>query len=191
MEVEFKSDWLVTQIELLKTLRGYEKKGVNNKIGCIDYVASDGDEKKLLRVIIDPKLNISKAYTDTIRSTKEFLENENYGDAVILAEEVSQGAKKLIREEESLDYISPALVHPYSPSELIYAIQKKTGELCKLRCGKVPKTESDCKGYQDGEYTCPVRRISDNADFHAERGWLELLMNDFSQLVGLQREMNE
>ena len=191
MEAELKSGWLVTQIELLKTLHGYEKKGVNNKIGCIDYVASDGDENKLLRVVIDPKLNISKAYTDTIRSTKELLENENYGDAVILAEKVSQGAKKLIREEESLDYISPALVHPYSPSELIYAIQKKTGELCKLRCGKVPKTESDCKGYQDGEYTCPVRRISDNADFHAERGWLELLMNDFSQLVGLQREMNE
>jgi len=191
MEAELKSGWLVTQIELLKTLHGYEKKGVNNKIGYIDYVASDGDEKKLLRVVIDPKLNTSKAYPDIIRSTKELLENENYGDAVILAEKVSQGAKKLIREEESLDYISPALKHPYSLTELIYAIQKKTGELCKLRCGKVPKTESDCKGYQDGEYTCPVRQISDNANFHAERGWLELLMNDFSQLVGLQREMNE
>jgi len=192
MEVEFKSDWLVTQIELLKALHGYEKNGVNKEIGSIDYVAGgDGAEKKLLRVIIDPKLNISKAYTDTIRSTKEFLENEDYGDAVILAEEVSQGAKSLIREEKRLDYISPALVHPYSPSELIYAIQKKTGELCKLRCGKVPRTESDCKGYQDGEYTCPVRRISDNADFHAERGWLELLMNDFSKLVKLPMEMNE
>ena len=49
MEVEFKSDWLVTQIELLKAIHGHEKNGVNDEIGSIDYVASsDGDEQKLL-----------------------------------------------------------------------------------------------------------------------------------------------
>jgi len=170
MEVGFRSEWLAIQIELLKAIHGYEKNGVNDEIGSIDYVASgDGDEKKLLRVIIDPKANRSKANTDTIRTTIEFLENEDYDEAVILAEEVTQGAKSLIRGKKNLHYISLGLEHPYSISEFIYAIQKKTSELCKLKCGKVPKTERDCKGYQDGEYKCLVRRISDDADFHADR----------------------
>jgi len=192
MDVELKSDWLVTQIELLKAIHGYEKNGVNDETGSIDYVASiDGDKKKLLRVIIDPKVNVSKANTDTIRTIKAFLENENYDEAVILAEEVTQGAKSLIRDKKNLRYISPGLERPYSISELIYAIQKKTSELCKLRCGKIPKTEEDCKGYQDGEYTCPARRISDDADFHADRRWLQLMMNDFLKLVTLWRELNK
>ena len=191
MEVEFKSDWLVIQIELLKAIHGYEKNGVNDEIGSINYVASgDGDEKKLLRVIIDRKDNISKANTDTIRTTIEFLENEDYDKAVILSEEFTEGAKSLIRKKKNLNYIFPEL-HPHSIPDIVYATQIKTGELCKLRCGKVPKTERDCKGYQDGEYTCPVRRISDDADFHAERKWLQLLMNDFSKLVTLWRELIE
>ena len=185
MEVGLSSDWLVTQIELLKALNGYEMERINDEIGSIDYVASGDDEKKLLRVIIDPEVNISKADTDKIRKTIAFLEVENYDEAIILAEEFTYGAEKLIREKKGLDYISSDLEHPYSISELIYAIQEKTWELCKLICGKVPKTESDCK------HSCPVRRISDDADFHAERRWLTLLMNDFSQLVKLLREMNE
>ena len=191
MEVEFKSDWLVIQIELLKAIHGYEKNGVNDEIGSINYVASgDGDEKKLLRVIIDRKDNISKANTDTIRTTIEFLENEDYDKAVILSEEFTEGAKSLIRKKKNLNYIFPEQ-HPHSIPDIVYAIQIKTMELCKLRCGKVPKTERDCKGHQDGEYTCPVRRISDDADFHAERKWLQLLMNDFSKLVTSWRELIE
>ncbi len=192
MEVESKSDWLVTQIELLKAIHGYEQNGVNDEIGSIDYVASgDGDEKKLLRVIIDHKANRSKANTDTIRTINEFLDKENYDEAVILAKEVTQGAKSLIRGKKNLHYISLGLERPYSISELIYAIQEKSSELCKLRCGKVPKTEKDCNGYQDGEYTCPVRRISDDADFHADRKWLKLLMNDFSKLTNLWKELDK
>lgn len=185
MEVDLSSDWLVTQIELLKSLHGYEMKGINDEIGSIDYVASGGNEKKLLRVIIDPKFNVSKADMDTTRKTIALLEEEDYDEAVILAEGVTHGAKKLIVEKKGLNYISPDLKHPHSISELLYAIQEKMWELCELRCGKVPKTESDCKR------SCPVRQISDDADFHAERRWLWLLMNGFSKLVTLQREMNE
>jgi len=51
--------------------------------------------------------------------------------------------------------------------------------------------ESECKGYQDGEYSCPVRRISDDVDFHTEKRWAKLLMIDFTKLVTLRREMDE
>jgi hypothetical protein len=55
----------------------------------------------------------------------------------------------------------------------------------------LPDTEEDCKGFVDREYRCDVRRVSDDSDFHARMGWLRLLMNDFSRLIELQRELDQ
>jgi uncharacterized protein YqgV (UPF0045/DUF77 family) len=189
MEVEIRSDWLINQTEFLKTLHGYEKHGVNYEVGSIDYVTSDeGDERKLLRVIKDPKNYTSKATADTIKTTINFLENEDYDDTLILSEKFTEVAKRLIRKEENLDYISPESP-PDSISDIIYAVQMKTRELCKVTCGKVPETEKNCKGFVDGEYNCQVRRISDDADFHTEKKWQQMLMKDFFKLVAHWKEL--
>lgn len=191
MEVELKSDWLVNQIELMKTLHGYEMEGINTEIGSIDYIASgDDDEEKLLRVIIDPWLNAGKL--DFKKTTKivESLEKEDYDEVVIMAEEFTEASLRILREN-NIDYLSPTMKPRYSIFEVMDAIQRLTHELCRAKCGKVPTREGDCKGHQEGEYTCPVRLVSDNADFHAERKWPWLLKKDFSQLVNLRREMNE
>ena len=186
MEVELKSEWLVNQIELMKTLHGYKLEETNDEIGSIDYVASGDDHgKRLLRVIIDPWLNAGKV--DFKKSTKivESLEKEDYDEVIIMAGEFTEAAKRILREN-NINYTSPNTKPRYSLFELIEAIQRLTHELCISKCGKVPTTEGDCKGYQDGEYTCQVRRISDDADFHAERGWQWLLMKDFSKIVTLR-----
>lgn len=191
MDVEFKSDWLVTQIELLKFLHGYEIYIVNEKMGCIDYVDDGGDHgKKLLRVMFDPQSNESRAVAETITKTVEHLEREGYEEAVVLAEDFTKVAKTRLRRNH-IRFISPDAGQRFSISELLAAIQGKVNELCKAKCGKVPTRESDCKGHRDGKYTCPVRRISDDADFHAERRWLKLLMKDFLKLFELRREMSK
>jgi hypothetical protein len=71
--------------------------------------------------------------------------------------------------------------------ELLSAIQSLTEKLCIQRCGKVPETEDDCEGYKKGKLVCPVRCISDNADFHAERGWVRQLRIDFENLVKVEK----
>lgn len=140
-------------------------------------------------MIVDPQLNASKAYMETISKTLEAVEDGPYDEATILASRLTKASKRLVRREEGLEYVSPEYEH-YSFIELIDAIQYKTRELCEAKCGKFPKSEEDCNGYRDGEYTCPVRRVSDDADFHAERRWLQLLMKDFSRLVMLQKELD-
>jgi len=186
--IELKSDWQDLQVELQKSLHGYEAAEVNEEIGSIDYVTGkDSEEKKLLRVIVDPDLRASKADFNITSKTLEDLEDGRYDEIMILASGLTESSKRLVGKERDLEYISPKNEH-YSLMELIDAIQKQTRELCIERCGTFPKKEKDCKGYRDGEYTCPVRRISDDADFHSERRWLELLMNDFSKLISLHRE---
>jgi len=190
MEVELKSEWLVIQIELLTFLHGYEMKGFNDKIGYVDYVADSGNRKKLLRVMFNPQSNESRAYAETMTKIAKHLEKEGYDEAIIMAEKFTHVAKKRLIKK-NIQFISPDGAPRFSTSELLAAIQGKVNELCKAKCGKVPTRESDCKGHRDGKYTCKVRRISDDADFHAERRWLKLLMKDFLKLFELKREMSK
>ena len=119
------------------------------------------------------------------------MDGEGYELAIIIAEEFTYGAVKLIREDENLDYISKEDRTPFSTTEILYAIQVKTFKLCESICGKAPTTEDECKGYRNGKYSCAVRRISDDADFHYERSWLRLLLNDFYELVNIKEETNK
>ncbi|MGD2200990.1 MAG: hypothetical protein PVJ38_05095 [Candidatus Bathyarchaeota archaeon] len=189
-DVDLQTDWQDTQLELLKTLEGYKIVNKNEELGSLDYVAENEDgEKKLLRVMIDPKFNASAAYLVTIKKTLESVEEGPYEEATILAKRLTKASRRLVRSEGDLEYISNKK-EPYSHFEVIEALQNLTTELCTLKCGSVPQTEGDCEGYNDGEYSCNIRRISDDADFHAKMGWLKLLMNDFSRLITLQREIN-
>jgi hypothetical protein len=184
--------WLTNQVELMKTIHGYEKKGPNDDVGGVDYVARDSEVEKLLTVVLDPKLKTSKVDMETIRKMIDSIEEEGYGRAIIIAEDFTYGAKKLIRKTENLDYVSPGLESPYSLYEMVYAIQRKTMELCESICGKTPSMEA-CGGlYREGpikHYTCQVRRVSDDSDFHADMGWKTLLYVDFSKLVKMKEEM--
>lgn len=188
--------WLTSEVELIKTIHGYEVEGPNEEVGSIDYVSREkGEGVKLLRVILDPKSGKSKADQKKIQKTLDNLENEEYSDTLIVAEEFTQGAIRTVKETEHLDYLSPRLWKPHSSFEIIYAIQKKTEELCESMCGKVPTTEEECKGYgEEGplrRYNCQVRRISDDSDFHAKMGWTPLLISDFNSLLKIQREIDD
>jgi hypothetical protein len=199
MEIELKSDWQDTQVEFLKSLYGFEIEDVdenvevarvNKEVGILDYVTeNDDDEKILLRVIVDPEFNASKAYIDITEKTLEDVENDGFDEAIIVANKFTKASKRLLRKKEDLDYIS-FKNRRHSFFELIESIKNLTYEICEAKCGEFPTREEDCEGYQDGRYTCEARRISDDADFHTEMRWLKLLMNDFSRLVAFQRKMN-
>lgn len=186
MEFELKSDWQELHVELLKSLHGYEFKELNDETGYVDYVAEgEGDERKLLRVIVGPKLHASKAFARTVEDTLEQLEDDEYDEATLVANSFTSASKRLVGEEDALEMISPRESF-HSTTEVFGAIQSLVTSLCETKCGGLPKTEEDCKGLVDGEYRCKVRRVSDDSDFHARMGWLHLLMNDFSRLIELQ-----
>ena len=189
MEVELKSDWQEVEVELLKSLHGYEFKDVNNEIGYVDYVTRGiGDKKKLLRVIVDPKYRASRAYVKIVEDTLEQLKDKEYNKATFIAKSFSSASRRLVSEANTLDMNSLSNM-PHSTTEIIGASQNLVGSLCEMKCGGLPKSEEDCKGLVDGDYLCEIRRISDDSDFHARMGWLPMLMSDFSRLVDLQKDV--
>jgi hypothetical protein len=190
MEVELKSDWQELQVELLKNLHGYEFNDMNDETGYVDYVAEgEGDERKLLRVIVGPKHHASRAFARIIEDTLEQLEDDEYDKATIIANSFTNASKRMVGKEDTLEMIS-IKESRHSTTEVFGAIQNLVASLCETKCGELPKTEEDCKGLVDGDYRCEVRRVSDDSDFHAKMGWLHLLMNDFSRLIELQSKMD-
>jgi hypothetical protein len=188
MEVELKSNWQKIEVELLKTLHEYKFKSENKKIGYIDYVAKDiDDNKKLLRVIVDPKHRATKAFVKTVDDTLDQLEDKKFSKVTLVAKSFSSASMRLVKKAKYLEMIS--LSHtPNTTSEVIKANQSQVDSLCELKCGYLPQIQEDCKGFVNGDYSCEIRRISDDSDFHARMGWLHMLKNDFSRLIEFKKE---
>jgi DNA-binding XRE family transcriptional regulator len=176
-------------VELLKCLGEINKPELNEEMGSIDYVIDDGKTKKLIRAMVDERQNSAPAYVDTIRTTITELDEGKYDEALILSKRITDSAHELVSQYENLDVITPKMKHIFSLVEVLSAIQKKTLDLCVLKCGKAPETKEDCEGKKGRTYTCDIRRISDDATFHATMKWKDVLFEDFYNLCEIEKEL--
>ncbi|RLI03134.1 hypothetical protein DRO31_02540 [Candidatus Bathyarchaeota archaeon] len=189
MEIEYESDWMSPTVELLKCLGEINKPEINEEMGSIDYVINEGDKKKLIRAMVDENQNSAPAYVDTIRATINELEEEKYDEALILSKRITDSAHDIVTQQDNLDVITPKMKHIFSLVEVLSAIQKKTRDLCVIKCGKAPETREDCQGKKGRTYTCDIRRISDDATFHATMKWKDVLFEDFYNLCAIEKEL--
>ena len=189
MEIEYESEWMTPTIELMKCLGQLGKPSKNEDIGSIDYVVGKGNERKLVRAIVNEDNQVAPAYVNVIRGTIEELDENQYKEAIILSKRATNSAYDLVANEENLSIITPQTTNDFSLIEVLSAIQKKTLDLCKIQCGKAPKTKEDCKGKVGRVYECDIRRISDDATFHAKMKWKKVLLEDFNHLCEKEREM--
>ncbi len=189
MEIEYESDWMSPTVELLKCLGEINKPKQNEEMGSIDYVIDDGKTRKLIRAMVDEHQNSAPAYVDTIRATITELEEKKYEEALILSKRITDSAFELVGQYENLDVITPKMKHIFSLVEVLSAIQKKTRDLCVIKCGKAPETKEDCDGKKGRTYTCDIRRISDDATFHATMKWKDVLFEDFYNLCEIEKEL--
>ncbi len=184
--MELDSKWLNTQVELYKALEGYELTELNEQGGYVDYISEKGDEKKLLRVLITDNFTDAKGYINDVEEIIQDSEKKEIDKATILAKMLSKASRELVKTDGKISFVSEEFKPLYTPFELMLAVGKKVEELCTVRCGKLPSKEEECKSSQKWEMPCQVRRVSDDADFHAEMQWTDLLYDDFSKLVELE-----
>lgn len=184
--IEYKSNWQQTTVELMKTLHGYREESYDKSIGSIDYVAVEKDSKHLMRALVGEDGSSSPCYLENVNQLIEAMKEKNVDEALLLANRFTSSARQKIRKKTNMDYLSSRVDYHYGVGDLAYAIQQKTVELCRETCGAPPKNEDNCKGRDGGRYSCPVRRVSDDATFHAEMGWDHVLLEDFQKLLEIQ-----
>jgi hypothetical protein len=189
MQIEYDSDWIGPTVELLKCLENTDKPIKNEEIGSIDYIVDEDNHKKLIRAMIDKKNKAAPISIDTIRTTIKDLDEEKYDEAIILSKSISDAAHNIVKQQKNLDVITPDTKHNFNILEILSSIQKKTIDLCKIKCGKAPETKDDCMGKNGRKYECDVRKLSDDATFHAQMKWKEILFEDFNNICKIENEM--
>lgn len=184
---EIDTDWLQTQIELLKTLDDYELTSINKEKGYVDYISEKENEKKLLRVLVDDSFKEAKANVKNIEEILHDVKEHEVDKAIIMAKSLSSASRKITKDDSSLRFISSDSKLTYSLIDMMMAVEKKVSELCTLKCGQLPTSNQECEAFKEGTTSCRVRRISDDADFHAEMKWIDMLLEDFSNLIELKK----
>jgi hypothetical protein len=191
METEVNNDWQKNTVELMKTLHGYENPVYNPEAKYIELETTEDDQTKIMRVMINENAEPRPIYVKTLENTLETIQEKDIDQVLLLGERTTQASREIIKENDEIQCLTPNIKTHYKVSELIYSIQEKTLELCRQKCGKAPKKESDCTGYQNGEYSCQIRRLSDDATFHAEMKWNDILKQDWKAILDLEKELTQ
>ncbi len=175
--------------ELVMMIEDYECEKRQKRAEGIDFTASDvkSDDKILLRLITEPKSRSGVICVYDVRKMVERMKDKNYDKGVLISKRFSEAAKDELRKR-GIKAVSEKFM-PYKPEELYLKLQACIDASCKAKCGHVPRRESDCCGYSEGDYSCKIRIISDNAAFHFERRLTKLLQNDLKRLLAINNNV--
>jgi hypothetical protein len=167
------------EAELFMAMRNYSCEEREKWDGGIDITALDeeSNEKILLR-IVESKSKSGYIGIDAVRKMREAMECYTYDKGFLFGKRFTDAAKEELIQND-IQRISEQYMPSFKPERLYLRINNYVNKLCKVKCGKIPKKETDCKG------NCRVRIISDNASFHFEQGWINLMKKDFKQLLSL------
>ena len=161
-------------------MRNYSCEEREKRDDGVDITALDteSNEKILLR-IVETKSKSGFIGIDAVRKMREAMERDAYDKGFLFGKRFTAAAKQELMQNH-IQRISEEYTPRFKPERLYLRINNYVNELCKTKCGKIPKKQSDCKG------NCRVRVISDNASFHFEQGWMNLMKKDLKQLLSLK-----
>jgi hypothetical protein len=181
---------LVLKAEIIMATEGLESSEKRRWKSGVNFVASpsDSEDKVLLRVITDPESKSGTVGVNSVNQAIEMFEDKEFDKGIFISNRFTKSAKSQM-QEKGIRIVSQEIKPRFDASDLYLAMQEYIDEMCTEKCGTVPKEKSDCKGFSDEEYSCRVRRISDNATFHFEKGWTPMLQKDFEQIITLRSSL--
>jgi hypothetical protein len=162
----------------MKTLHGFENPVLNEEMGSIDYTV-DEKEKKMLRVLM--KSEKQARYAQLVKQTIEEKEDNNIDEVFIVTNRLTKGARDIVTSDDSVSYISPNLLNPFSLSELTFVFQEKLKEIEEQIANLMVLKETRFQ----------IEVIKKNAKFHATMKWHDLLLEDLSALISIQNKFND
>ena len=118
----------------------------------------------------------------------DFLETKEYDKGILVGKKFTDGAKKEMKQA-NIELFSENYSSNFKLERVYSTICIYVEKLCKAKCGKIPIKDSQCNGFVDGNYSCVVRLVSDNADFHYEKEWLSFLERDLVKLLTIEKEI--
>jgi hypothetical protein len=172
--------------EFLVAVRNYKCENREKWSGGTDFVASNvvSDEKVLLRLVV-PQGRSRAVGADDVKNMLKVMKHKDCDKGVLIGKRFTDAATQEMSVHD-IQQVSDGYMPPIKSEDIFLTINNFINNLCRTKCGAVPLKESDCKGHLK-ESNCKIRSISDDAVFHFERGWINLLKNDLRQLLLLNK----
>jgi hypothetical protein len=174
--------------EFIIAVRDYKCEKREKWADGIDYTASDKSSglNVLLRSI-EPQHKSTFVSVDDVRNMMKTMKRKRCASGVLVGNRFTDAASQEMAKN-NIQQVSDSYMPPVTPEKIILTINGCTDSLCRKKCGGIPLKESECKGRLK-EGLCPVKSISDDAIFHFERGWTDLMKNDLRQLLTLDKSI--
>ena len=180
----------VKKANLISAMRDYKRKRTRSEERRVDFTVSpsEEDEKILIRAITEPKSKSGYIGVDAVREMVDFLEKNRYDKGILIGEKFTVAARSEMKRA-NIEVVSEAISPNFKVSRLYSTIGNYVEKLCRAKCGKIPLKDSDCKGFVEGHYSCDIRLISDNADFHNKKVWVNFLERDLVKLLAIEKKL--
>ena len=171
---------------LIIATRRYRFQKKKKRVDGTDFSVLDttSDEKILLRSM-EPQDKAGYVGVDDVRKMLKEMKSQKCDRGVFISNRFTEAAS----EEMALSKIQPvpdAYMPPVKPESLYLVVSDSLDKQCRGKCGGTPLRQSDCRSWTNGD-SCRIRTISENASFHFERGWMNLLNDDLRQLLSLPK----
>lgn len=186
-----KKEQLTQKAQLVMAVSGYENAERRRWGEGIDYLASQpkSGAKMLLRIVTEPRSKSGVTGLDVVKQMSEVMKRDGIDKGVLISESFTEAAAQGMRRDR-IEMVSDKLPARFDARRLYLAMRRYAGNLCQTKYGYVSKKQPDCPGKcAEDCHSCDVRVISDNASFHFERGWVELVRGDFEALIGLDNSI--
>jgi hypothetical protein len=174
------------EAELLIAMRSYKCDKRKKRTDGFDFSASDSvSHEKILLRSIEPQAKAGFIGVDDVKKMLKEMKSKEFDRGVIIGKRFTAAATEEMATKK-IQHVSSEYAPPFKPEDLYLTITTRTNDLCIVKCGNAPLKSSDCKTSTDGK-PCRIREISEDASFHFNHGWLDLMKNDLKQLLALHR----
>jgi hypothetical protein len=183
-----KDEGLLETAKLVSAVRGYQLEGTRRKDEIMDFTVSpsESDERILIRVIARRDGKAGYVGIDAVKEMSRTLQRRRYSKGILVGKRFTEAAQsEMTREDIETVHVG---IPRFKLDDLYLVIQDHVDAVCHAKCGQVPDKESDCKGHLNGEYTCKIRLLSDDASFHFKHGWTGLLERDLVKLLAIEED---
>jgi hypothetical protein len=170
--------------ELIIAIHDYKYVKKEKRSDYTDVTALDALNEKILLRSIEPE---GKGYVSIgdVKDMIAVIKREEYNRGILISKRFTVAAVEEM-VQENIQKVSDEYMPPFDTEKLYLAITNCINNQCKTRCGIIRLKKSECQKKQK-TIPCKVKALGDNASFHFDQGWVDLLKNDLKLALALNK----
>ena len=150
---------LLEKARIITEMRAFQIDDIQRNESFVDVSASksDSDETMLMRIISNSKSKTITVGTQEVQQLVIKLNEEDYDKVILLGSRFTPSAIKELQEND-IEYFTKKqeILSSLNSLQHYSILQNCVDKLCEMKCGHVPQSVEECKGYFEEEKPCAI-----------------------------------